>query len=130
MSAPPGRAFQTTEVPPRGRRELLAWATEHNVVDLLEVELSALGIPGVTFKVIDVLARRPRELQLSHDAGTIEDGVVAMQEQKRAQFPSVLEGQDGAASPLDEVALLALLDGAADARGQVTRGSQAAGGDG
>ena len=49
-------------------------------------------------------------------AGTLEEGVVAMQEQKRALFLSVLEGHEQGGAHLDEDGLMALLEGAALAR--------------
>ena len=49
-------------------------------------------------------------------AGTLEEGVVAMQEQKRALFMSVLEGHEQGGAVLDEDGLMALLEGAVEAR--------------
>ncbi|MCC7110470.1 MAG: hypothetical protein IT382_14355, partial [Deltaproteobacteria bacterium] len=67
VSASPAPASQPTVVPPRDKRELVEWATKHNVVELLAVELSAIGIPGTKLTVVDALTRRARDLPLTLD---------------------------------------------------------------
>ncbi|MCC7069894.1 MAG: DEAD/DEAH box helicase [Deltaproteobacteria bacterium] len=67
VSASPAAALEPTEVPLHDKGALIAWATKHGVVELLEVELSALGVLGKRLTVGEVLARQAKAPQLLPD---------------------------------------------------------------